>query len=70
MDSFVVSSAWGDSLPSRRCRQIGALPLASIVPGVPHLFVITGCRARPERSRRRSPLPKEVWNPRWVPLSI
>ena len=27
-----------------------------------------GCRACPERSRRRSPLPKEVWNPRRVPL--
>src|SRR5271167_531559 len=30
-----------------------------------HFFI--GCRACPERSRRRSPLPKEVRNPRWVP---
>src|SRR5580704_301104 len=34
------------------------------------LLPVTGCRACPERSRRRSPLPGEVWNPRWVSHSV
>jgi len=35
--------------------------------GVLAILRFTGCRACPERSRRRSPLPKEVRNPRRVP---